>query len=82
MSVVLAVCDCLAEPILVGSWRGGVCIYGGNSRFGRRSSSNSPSFGGGISGSGGHAVMLCGVFQGSVCVSEEGAVCDSEGDDA
>jgi hypothetical protein len=41
-------------------------IYGGNSLFGFLSISRSPSFGAGISGSGGHAVILCGVFQGTV----------------
>lgn len=40
--------------------------YGGSSRFGRLSIRISPSLGGGSNGSGGHAVMLCGVFQGTV----------------
>lgn len=40
--------------------------YGGSSRLGFLSRRSSPSFGGGINGSGGHDVMLCGVFQGTV----------------
>jgi hypothetical protein len=44
----------------------GAQTYGGRSRFGRLSISISPSFGGGMRRSGGHDVMLCGVFQGTV----------------
>lgn len=39
--------------------------HGGNSLFGILSNRTSPSLGGGISRSGGHDVMLCGVFQGT-----------------
>lgn len=43
-----------------------VKTYGGRSRFGFRSRRISPSLGGGMRGSGGHDVMLCGVFHGTV----------------
>jgi hypothetical protein len=51
--------------------------YGGSSLFGSRSMSSSPSFGGGINGSGGHAVILCGVFQGTVGAEGVASVVDA-----
>ena len=60
--------------------RGGDCegaTYGGNARFGRRSSSISPSLGGGIRFSGDQTLM--GVFQGTTGLMSfcEGGVVDA-----
>lgn len=51
--------------------------YGGSSLFGSRSMRSSPSFGGGINGSGGHDVILCGVFQGTVDAEGVASVVDA-----
>lgn len=51
--------------------------YGGNSRFGFLSNRISPSFGGGMRYSGGHDVILCGVFHGTALGGEVCSVVDA-----
>lgn len=64
----LSVCACIHD---VRRGRGiGAGTHGGSSRLGFRSRRSSPSLGGGIRFSGGHDVMLCGVFQGTALGGE------------